>query len=102
MATLHGILAELGIEKPAMHPEREIPGASRWILDQLFIPIQGKSYEITYGKVAIDDGAPRHVIKKIRIDGPTASDWFDLGENKPLDKRLQALTVRGFRPIGRK
>jgi hypothetical protein len=98
MATLHGILAELGIENPAMHPEREAPHESEWVIDQLFFPVQGNSYQVTYGKIFFD-GAYRHVLKNIRIDGPQPGDWFDLDENKPLDTELHAMAVKGFRPI---
>jgi hypothetical protein len=96
MATLHGILAELGIENPAMHPEREAPHQSDWIVDEIFVPVEGKSYQVTYGKI-LYGGEFRPVVKRIRIDGPQPGDWFDLDEASPLDRELQAHAVKGFR-----
>ena len=49
MATLHGILAELGIENPLMHPEPDASRASEWIVDRAFVPVEGKSYKLAYG-----------------------------------------------------
>ena len=98
MATLHGILAELGIESPDMHPEREIPHEFPWVVDEEFVPIEGTSYEVAYGRIPVD-GNQRHVLKKIRIDGPTPDRWFDLDEGEMLAAHLQELPVRGFRRI---
>lgn len=98
MATLHGILAELGIEPPDMHPEREPHHESDWIVDEMFLPVEGQSYQVTYGKIFFD-GQHRYVLKRIRIDGPEPDDWLDLDQKKPLDRELQALAVKGFRPI---
>lgn len=101
MATLHGILAELGIENPAMHPEREVSRdrKSKWIVDEIFLPVEGESYELAFGKLFFD-GEHRHVIKRVRIAGSQAGDWFDLDEGKPLDKNLQTAAVKAFRRIG--
>lgn len=99
MATLHGILSELGLENPAMHPEREVGHKPQWVLDETFIPIIGKSYDITYGKIVFR-GEHKHVIKRIRVDGPTPESWVDLGTGKPLDAELHGYAVKGFRAIG--
>lgn len=118
MATLHGVLAELGIEAPFMHPEREFhegkaqrgaqgEGAdtqeihSQWVVDQMFLPVEGRSYEIAYGAIpyGAESGKTRHVIKRIRIDGPTADHWHDLDSGRPLDPELHEYAVRAYRPL---
>jgi hypothetical protein len=100
---MHGILAELGIEAPFMHPERQMHGAqehgqSQWVVDQAFAPAVGRSYEIAYGAIPYG-GQTRTVIKRIRVDGPSADDWIDLDTGQPLDRELQDYAVRGFRPL---
>jgi hypothetical protein len=124
MGTLHGVLAELGIEAPFMHTDRDASdrhgarqgqgrnaqdsgsGASelhtRWVVDQMFLPQQGRSYEVAYGAIPYGEGdgaGTRHVIKRIRIDGPTAGDWHDLDAGRPLDPELHDYAVRAFRPL---
>jgi hypothetical protein len=98
MGTLHGILAELGIEQPAMHPEREVPHQPQWVVDEAFVPEVGKSYEVTFGKVTFN-GELAPVLRRIRIDGAASDQWFDLDAGTPLDSQLRQLPVRGFRPI---
>jgi hypothetical protein len=95
--TLHGILAELGIARPEAHPERE-PHASDWTVNEKFSPVQGKTYELAFGKIHYA-GEEKHVIKRVRITGPTRNDWIDLDAAKPLDKALQAHEVKAFRPL---
>jgi hypothetical protein len=96
MATLHGIFAELGIERPVMHPEREILHDTPWTVDQHFDPLEGESYELTYRDVPFGIGE-RRVIRKVRIDGPMPDAWFDLEAGTMLDRELQALPVREYR-----
>jgi hypothetical protein len=98
MATLHGILAELGIEQPAMHPEREASRQTSWITDEEFTPVEGKAYELAFGKIR-HAGEERALIKRVRIDGPTRGQWFDLDEGRPLDSDLHAFNVRAFREL---
>jgi hypothetical protein len=98
MATLHGILAELGIENPSMHPEREALHQPQWIIDEEFVPIEGASYDITFGKILFH-GEQRHVVKRIRVDGRAPDMWFDLGEGKPLDAELRTYAVKAFRSV---
>ena len=98
MANLHGILAELGLESPATHPEREVRYKSDWIVDEPFVPELGHSYEISYGKLA-DGGQEKHVIKQVRIDGTAPSRWIDLADDKPLAERWQMLPVQAYRLI---
>jgi hypothetical protein len=99
MSALHSLLAELGIEEPTMHPEREAQHQHAWVVNQPFSPLQGKSYDVTYGKIDFR-GEEKHVLKKIRIDGPAPTDWYDLEEQQSLDPTLHALPVKGFREIG--
>lgn len=99
MASLHGILAELGIENPVMHPEREASHVSDWVLDLQFHPQTGHSYELAFGKVLFN-GEHQPVVRRVRIDGPTPDQWFDLDEQAPLDRELQLSPVRAFREIG--
>ena len=98
MATLHGILAELGIEPPAMHPERDASHHTDWITDEEFAPIEGKAYELAFGKI-LHAGEERPLIKRVRIDGPTRDNWFDLDAGRPLDSDLHAFNVRAFRKL---
>jgi hypothetical protein len=98
ISTLHGILAELGIEPPSMHPERDATHAPEWTVNEKFMPTPGKTYELAFGKIHFA-GEHKHVIKRVRITGPTPDDWIDLDEAKPLDKALQAHEVKAFRPI---
>jgi hypothetical protein len=98
METLHGILTELGVEDPDMHPEREAPHQSRWIVDQPFVPTIGKSYELAFGKIFLG-GESRHVIRRVRVDGTSPDNWIDLNEGKPLDKDLQLFRVKAHRSI---
>ncbi len=94
MATLHGILAELGIEMPALHPEREITSGPQWMIDQPFRPELDASYEIVLGD------EQRHARKTVRIDGPQPGDWYDLDDERLLAPELAALPVRAFRRLG--
>jgi hypothetical protein len=98
MSTLNGLLAELGLSTPEMHPEREAPHETEWIVDQPFVPEPGQCYEIAYGKVSFQ-GRDIHVRKRIRADGSTPSQWFDLDAGQPLDPELQTHPVRAFRPL---
>lgn len=98
MATLHGILAELGIENPFMHPEREIPHEADWTTGANFSPEEGKSYEVVLAQAQPGEQY-KHVLKRIRADGPTPGDWFDLDDQEMLDRELQASTVNAFRPL---
>lgn len=123
MANLHGLLAELGIEAPVMHPERAEPvntqggngqaakdraeARAAWIVDRPFEPVQGNSYEIAYGAIAYgspegvsDETERRTVIKKVRIDGLSVHEWHDLETGAPLEQALHAYPVRGFRELG--
>lgn len=94
MATLHGILAELGITSP----EREPQHASHWVVDEDFTPEPGKSYELAFGRIPFA-GEYRQVLKQVRIDGPSRNDWFDLDEQTPLDLELHEYPVKAFRPL---
>jgi hypothetical protein len=94
MASLHGILAELGIENPLMHPEREPAHAHAWVVDEEFIPLIGNSYELAFGRIAFG-GEDKPLIKRVRIDGP--GEWFDLDTQAPVDRVLLAQPVKAFR-----
>ncbi len=94
MTTLHSLLAELGIDEPEMHPERQV--GTMWVTEGRFVPVPGKSYELAYGKLSVD-GKYRYVRKKVRIDGPMPADWVDLDLGTPLDAGLQASAVKGYR-----
>lgn len=98
MANLHGLLAELGLTTPEMHPERDVSHDSEWVVDQPFMPESGKCYELAYGKVMLH-GREISVRARIRADGGAPSQWVDLDEGRTLDPSLQALPVRAYRPI---
>ena len=96
MNTLHGILAELGIDTPDMHPEREFHPETHWVVDEDFHPIAGKIYEVAFGRIAFA-GESKHVIKRLRIDGPRPQDWFDLDTRHALAAGLRPYPVKAFR-----
>lgn len=94
MGTLHGVLAELGIEAPHMHA-----GSAQWVTGQPFSPLEGRSYELAYGTTPHggDDGDSRVLVKRVRIDGP--GDWYDLDADAPLAAELRERAVHAFREI---
>lgn len=98
MANLHGLLAELGLANPEMHPERDVSHDSEWVVDQPFMPESGQCYELAYGKVTLH-GREISVRARIRADGETPSQWIDLEQGQALDPTLQALPIRAYRPI---
>lgn len=97
MTNLHGLLAELGLANPEMHPEREASPDSDWIVDQSFMPEPGQCYEVAYGKLALAGGD--YVRARIRADGSSPSQWFDLDQGRMIDPALQLQPVRAYRPI---
>lgn len=100
MANLHGLLAELGLANPDMHPERDAANAheSEWIADQAFVPEVGACYELAYGLISLH-GREAYARVRIRADGAAPAQWFDLDENRLLDPELQGRAVRAYRPI---
>lgn len=98
MAILNGLLAELGLADPEMHPERETSSDAAWITDQPFNPEFGQCYEVAFGKVSVQ-GQEVYARSRIRIDGDRPAQWFDLDRNDKLDPELQSCPVRAFRPI---
>lgn len=98
MANLHGLLAELGLANPEMHPERDLSHESDWVVDQAFMPEPGQCYELAYGRVRLH-GRDAYARVRIRADGILPSQWFDLDAGRALDPALQALPVRAYRPI---
>jgi len=102
MANLHGLLAELGLANPEMHPERDpeqyTAHETEWVVDRAFTPEPGSSYELAYGLVSLH-GRDVHARVRIRADGASPSQWFDLDEGRPLEPELQARPVRAYRPI---
>jgi len=98
MATLHGILAELGIENPVMHPDREEGHETGWIVDEKFEPVVGKTYQIAFGRVPFEREL-RNVIRTVRIDGPEPEQWFDVDEQRRLEDGLNLHSIKAFRRI---
>lgn len=99
MSTLHGILAELGIESPDLHPEREAgQPSSRWVVDDDFIPQSGKTYEIAFGRVPFG-GQERQVIRRVYVEHVSPSGWIDQETGNPLDAELAVLPVKAYRAL---
>lgn len=100
MANLHGILAELGLANPEMHPERDATHVNEndWVVDLPFTPEPGSCYELAYGLVPLH-GRDVHARVRIRADGSSSAEWFDLDEGRPLAPELQARTVRAYRRL---
>jgi hypothetical protein len=97
MALLHGILAELGIEKPAPLGDDALV-APDWIKDRKFDPVEGTTYELAFTRIPAS-AEQGHVLKRVRIDGPTVEDWFDLERQAPLERELYAYAIKAFRRI---
>lgn len=98
MANLHGLLAELGLADPEMHPERATGPRESWIVDLPFTPEPGQCYEVAFGKVSVQ-GREVYGRVRIRADGHDPSQWFDIDAGRMLDPELQACPVRAFRHI---
>lgn len=96
MMSLNGILAELGLAHPTGQPD---PTMDReWTTEPRFHPEEGQCYELAFARIPQREGEPL-VVKKVRADGPSAADWFDLDAQGPLDRRLYAYTVKAWRPL---
>lgn len=98
MSSLSGLLAELGLADPEMHPERASGPKESWIVDLPFTPEPGQCYEVAFGKVILQ-GREVYGRVRIRADGPEPSQWFDLDAGRALDPELQSRPVRAFRHI---
>ena len=98
MSILNGLLAELGLADPEMHSEREVAHDTGWIVDRPFNPELGQCYEVAFGKVLLQ-GREVAGRARIRIDGYTPSQWYDLDHDNTLAPELQSYPVRAFRPI---
>jgi hypothetical protein len=101
MPTLHHILAKLGIEKSTAHLGRkgqDTLHASQWVVDEEFMPEQGRCYELAFGRIPFA-GEYRAVFKRIRIDGPGRNNWFDLDEAAALDLELRDYPIKAFRAL---
>lgn len=98
MGTLHSILAELGIDNPVMHPEREPGHETGWIEDENFEPIIGRTYQIAFGRVPFGREL-KNVMRTLRIDGPEPEQWFDVNEGKYLEKGLNLHSVKAYRQL---
>jgi hypothetical protein len=81
-----------------MHPEREVPHEHNWVVNERFVPVVGRSYEIAFGKIHYA-GEHKHVMKRIRVAGPAPDHWIDLDTENPLDRLLQSCEVKAFRQI---
>lgn len=94
MTPMHGILADLGSAQ--LHGELAHHGD--WITHPRFEPETGRSYELVFSRIPPCSDEPA-VIKRVRIDGPTADDWFDLDQQRPLERALYAYAVKAWRPL---
>lgn len=92
MTRLQGILAALGSAR--LHGELAHDGD--WTTHPRFEPEAGRSYELVFSRIPPCSDEPA-VIKRVRIDGPTADDWFDLDEQRPLERALYAYAVKAWR-----
>lgn len=99
MGTLHGVLAELGIEAPQMHAGSTPQAPPQWVTGQPFAPLAGRSYELAYGAIPHGGagGDTRPLVKRVRIDGP--GDWHDLEAGAPLAAELRERAVLAFREL---
>lgn len=91
-------LTDLGIHHEALLSLQRKPGDPPWITGQSFSPAIGECYEITYGAIPYR-GKQAHVFAKVRIDGATPDQWYDLDEDKLLDPVLAPHVVLAYRRI---
>lgn len=98
MMILHGLLAKLGIDAMPLDALQETADETEWIVDQKFVPITGRRYEIAYGKLPYH-GRECRVLRRIQAGGTTPDSWLDLDTQALLDPELQRWPVRGFRPL---
>jgi|GEM_PF-1850163 len=97
MMSLNGILAELGLARPLPRQGDDAP-AGDWITEQRFVPEDGACYELLFSRIPPRAGEPP-VTKRVRADGPSAADWFDLEAQQPLDRKLYAYAVKAYRRL---
>jgi hypothetical protein len=98
MGTLHSILVELGLEDPEMHQKWDFSPEAGWVSGEGFVPVEGKSYDLAYGKI-FHEGEQRHVVRKVRIDGLMPEQWIDIDTGRALDRELQAFPVKAYREV---
>lgn len=97
MMSLHGILAELGLARPVLQQEDPLH-EGEWTTEPRFDPEDGACYELLFSRIPPRAGEPP-VIKRVRADGPSAADWFDLETQQPLDRKLYAYAVKAYRRL---
>ncbi len=95
-STLHGILVELGIEPPEPIEAQDTRPERSWNVDEVFIPVPERRYELVLGPLAAQAGEPPTRIQ-IRANGVQPVDWVDLETGEPLKAAQQARPVRAFR-----
>lgn len=98
MALLQSILAELGLEKPATLDRSTLEEQPHWVTGHKFVPVEGASYELAFARIPANE-EDDYLIKRVRIDGPTVEDWFDLDLQRPLERALYAYAVKAFHLI---
>jgi hypothetical protein len=69
--------------------------AKQIITGRTFIPEQGKTYEVHFGKIQYQ-GSEGFVIATFKING---SDWFDLDTSNLLDPVLRNYVVQAYREL---
>ncbi|MBI1891927.1 MAG: hypothetical protein HYS18_14870 [Burkholderiales bacterium] len=98
MSTLHGILTELGIERPALHADPEFMGHTDWISDLSFHPLPGHIYEVAFGQSPITDRDDL-VIKRVRTDAASPGQWVDADTAALLPSSLREMPIVAFRAL---
>jgi muconolactone delta-isomerase len=93
MTNLHGFLAQLGIDAQRLHPQQ----ADEWS-DETFQPQTGATYDIAFGRLAAD-GKMQPVVRRVRIDGAEANQWFDMDAERALEPALQVMPVQAYRRV---
>ena len=71
---------------------------SRLIKSQAFSPIIGKSYEVHFGKITINNETGFGTAR-IRVEGTDASEWIDLDTGDVLDPNFAVYAVQAFEEI---
>jgi hypothetical protein len=96
MATLNDLLRGLGVESTPLVPTGQEPVDQPWTTGKAFVPVIGAVYEVDFGIINYQ-GRQVNATARLRIDGASPADWFDLDDGKPLSEELRGWSVKRFR-----
>lgn len=98
MMSLQGILNELGLGRAPEQRQGAHAPHPQWMSGGRFEPEEGACYELAFSRIPPREGEGL-VVKRVRADGPSAADWFDLDTRQPLERELYAYAVKAWRRL---